>query len=395
MSQPAPSPTPAPAAPAAVPPAAPAPTAPPAEPTVDQIEQAIAGGNLEQIDRLMKESTAPRQAPPAQPAAPTSEKEASTPAAPAQPPADDNQPGTKNFRMVATSDKEAEVFRLMKESEIAHRADPSKPVITLEQAFAQVYKSAAPTPAAIPEKPAGEAQPTEQPPPADPLKEFDDKIAGFDTKANELQTQLQKAIDDMDGGTIAKLNREIAQNEIARARAEDAKAAHVANQQSSVEQKQRAAEKADHEAAVAMYPELGVKDSAQRKDFENFIKERTANPDYDGIFASPRWRSFLAREWADLRGYAPANRKADVPPVPAPVPPAASAAAPKTSAPPPAVPKPRASAADVVGAQDVPGNPSFDQNPTPTDEVIGDLSLEQINRTMAELHKQRVGQGRG
>ena len=67
-------------------------------------------------------------------------------------------------------------------------------------------------------------------------------------------------------------------------------------------QRQRALESRNN--AVSNYPELENKNSVYRKEFDHFVSNAEQNPDYAGVFSSPRWPEIMANEFAISKGVA-------------------------------------------------------------------------------------------
>lgn len=374
------SPSPA-AAPAVTPPVE---NAAPAAPTLEQLEQAIADASPEELESLMTataahgaavkgraaaEPEAPAEAEPAAetPAAPAeSAPAASAEAEEAEPVAEPGKP--PQYRLRGRDDKETQFLALVKAGK------------TVPEATAAIYGEQPAKPAAA--TPPAET-PAETPAAEDPAAKIDAQVAEIDTKLATVRANLKKANEDMDADQQTALQEELADLKMAKMQAVQSKANLAQQAEQTAQAAAKSVEKQDMDAVVALYPELGQKGSPERAKFDNFVKERSANSDYDGIFASPKWRSFLAREWAELEGVVPVSRRQATPPA------APAAQPPRTNNAPPSQPnRPRAVAADAVGAREAPSQRSFEQTPTDLASYIENLTdPTEIERLMNDVHR--------
>ncbi len=377
------SPSPA-AAPSVTPPAE---NTPPAAPTLEQIEQAIADASPEELERAMTATaahgaTVKARQPVEQAAAPAEEAPAApaeTPPAAATPPAEteEAEPAAEagkppQFRIRGRDDKETQFLALIKAGK------------TVPEATATVYGVQPAKAAAAAATPPPAETPAETETPAeDPAAKIDAQVADIDTKLATVRANLKKANEDMDADQQTALQEELADLKMAKLQAQQSKQALIQQAEQSAQQAAKSVEKQDMDAVVSLYPELGQKGSPERAKFDAFVKERSANSDYDGIFASPKWRSFLAREWAELEGVVPVSRRQATPPAaPAVTPPRAN------NAPPSQPNRPRAVAADAVGAREAPSQRSFEQTPADAASYIENLTdPTEIERLMNEVHR--------
>lgn len=354
--------------------------------TPEQIEQAIADATPEQLDQLMTATaahgaTVKARQPVEEAAAPTEEAPAApaeTPPAAATPPAESEEaePAAETgkppqFRIRGRDDKETQFLALIKAGK------------TVPEATATVY-GVQPAKAAVAATPPPAETPAETEPAAeDPAAKIDAQVADIDTKLAAVRANLKKANEDMDADQQTALQEELADLKMAKLQAQQSKQALVQQAEQAAQQAAKSVERQDMEAVVSLYPELGQKGSPERAKFDAFVKERSANSDYDGIFASPKWRSFLAREWAELEGVVPVSRRQATPPAaPAATPPRAN------NAPPSQPNRPRAVAADAVGAREAPSQRSFEQTPADVASLIEGLTdPKEIDRLMAEVHR--------
>ena len=102
----------------------------------------------------------------------------------------------------------------------------------------------------------------------------------------------------------------------------------------TAEQTFRQKEKENTQTAMQAFPTLADKASADRVEFDRFLALKANDPDYSGIFGSPRWPIILAREFAEARGLRQATAAGTAtPPAPAAPPAAGAPVAPQTVVP--------------------------------------------------------------
>lgn len=377
------------ASPAAGSPPAPAssPSTASAAPTAESLSADINSFSRADLDMMLTapppSETAPQAPAPAAPAAapstpakadvPPPEKPAHEPPPPAQPKTeDDDQPdehGVKAIKVRPADYKEQEVLRLMKPR------DGSKG-LTLPEAYQRVYGAEQP-------KPADKGTTTETTPPADPAAQVTAQITEKETALAQAEAKLKKAADDMDVAEVARLTRETIriESEISglKSKAEQVRADAERQQTASAEQIFRQQEKQNTSKAIELFPALAKADNAERKEFDAFIEAKAQDPEYSGIFSSPRWPLIMAREFAEGKGWSPTAKRTDTPP-----------ASPVTTTPPNqpvvAAPAARATAAAVIE----PGNPgsgSFTPTADALERDLGKYTAKQLDEMLAEQNR--------
>lgn len=340
--------TPAPAEGSAPAPAQP----PPAAPSAEQLRTDIPSFSAKQLDDLLVAEPPAEPAPTPAPATP--EKPDDAPADPETPDKPDEQPQgeehedddpqPKAIKIKPSDFKEQEVLRLMKPRD-------GKPGLTLQQAYAKVYGNETATPA--------KETTTEPEAPASPTAGIEKSIGEKQAQLEKVEADLKKAADDMDIAAVTKLTRDAARLE---RDIENLHAEAKATKQSAEQAAQntfRQTQATYTQQAVEMFPTLRDVKSAERQEFDAFIKEKfEKDPEYGPIFDSPKWPLILAKEFAEVKGWTPAkaSRTADAPAKPA------APSAPKF----PAAPAARASAASVVE----PGADGSGSKFTPTVEQL-------------------------
>jgi hypothetical protein len=300
------------------------------------------------------------------PAAPPEPDPAPAPVEPAVEPDPTAPEKLGKFRLTATSYRDAEVMRLIAKSQAENRADPSKPVLSLKDAVAAVYGE----PKAEPKKDAAPDTP-----PANPTAGIDAQIEAAKGEIAKLEADLAKAADEVDGKKIASLTLEISRRErrIENMEGEKARMAKEAEHQAASAQEQIFRQKVSDAAKQSKkdYPAIADATSETGQEFRSFLDQKMTDPDYEGVFASPRWPVILAREFAEAKGLKPTA--AGTPPA-APPP-----AAPKPSAP---TPQPRATAATVVTPAAT-GAPTFAPTAEGLKKLLPDAPVKFLDELLA------------
>lgn len=345
---------------------APEPT-PAAAPTAEQLSSAIPTFTTDQLDELLEASPAAAPAPAAPAAAPAAAAPAEgapAPAAPAKTEGDAEPEDGEHITSIKVKPndyREQEVLRLMKPRD-------GSPALTLQQAYARVYGEADGKPA--------EAKKDE--PPADPTAPIVAEITAAETALADLEKQIAKASEDMDLAAVTKLTREAVRAEQKIQSLRDKVEATKQSAEQAATQSFRQIQANYTKQAVELYPALRDTANADRKEFDAFIAAKYNDPEFQGIFESPRWPLIMAKEFAESKGWTPASKST----APAP---AAAPAAPAPKQPTPVAPSAaRATAAAVVA----PGAPGEGSTFTPTKETlmanVDKLSAKELDALLAK-----------
>lgn len=162
---------------------------------------------------------------------------------------------------------------------------------TFADAVKVIYQSAAPS------KTTSESQQTVEGQP-DPLKRFDDAAATVKAEIAALEKKVDDAADSLDTAKALKFQQELFRKEIALRALESEKETFVSQQRARVASTLRTKAEESRDAVFTEFPVLKDANSTERKQFDAFIAERQADPDYADIFVSPRWPQLMAREFA-------------------------------------------------------------------------------------------------
>lgn len=304
--------------PAASPSPAPASTATPAAPSTAELISAASNSSSAELESLLGDSptvATPSVVPPVTPPgdAPVVPPVVPPVAPPAEPPVvDEADPleGIKGIKIKPSDFQEMEVLRLMKPRD-------GQKGLTMREAYARVYGENTPTADKAPEAPTA------------PVKsEFDTQIDTVAAEIADLEKKIDAAADQADTREVSKLTREVSKKERDLERLNDRKAHAEQSKKDQVEQTEtntfRQKQLKSRDELIAKYPVLGDKTSTERREFDEYVKLKSGDPEYSEIFNSPRWPVIMGREFAEAKGLTGAAKPAPtLPDAPPPVAPAA------------------------------------------------------------------------
>lgn len=194
----------------------------------------------------------------------------------------DTDDGLKKRRVRPRSDLDQQVIDLYKSEGFKG---------TFADAVKVIYQNAAPS------KPTSESQQTVEGQP-DPLKRFDDAVTSVKAEIADLEKKVSDAADALDTAKALKLQQELFRKEIALRTVESEKETFISQQRARVASTLRTKAEESRDAVFTEYPVLKDTNSTERKQFDAFVAEKQADPDYADIFVSPRWPQLMAREFA-------------------------------------------------------------------------------------------------
>ena len=276
-----------------------------AAPSAAELRTAASTLSVSEMDGMLddKPSAAPAVETAAAPVAPAATP-AAAPAAPVEE-SDGNDPleSIKGIKIKPNDYREQEVFRLMKPKN-GERA------LTLQEAVAKVYPQAAVTTEA--------AKPTTTEASPEPAKaDSDSRTEAINSDIKKLEAAIDAAAEDMNAKEVAKLSRELSRKERELERIteqkDSAEKAKQAEAEASVNNTFRQKQLSARDELVAKFPVLGDKTSTERQEFDQWLGLKQGDPDYESVFASPRWPLILGREFAEAKGLSGTARPAQSP----------------------------------------------------------------------------------
>lgn len=157
-----------------------------------------------------------------------------------------------------------------------------------------------------------EAQTAPQPSPiSTPTQEVEaaepDPIQGIDKRADdirasilELEGQVEQAAEDLETTQALKLQRQIMKQELELQNLTLRKQQMEQENQNHAYQTHRSKAMESRDRVYERFPVLQDKQSVYRKQFDDYVANAQADPDYAAVFDSPKWPELLANEFASL-----------------------------------------------------------------------------------------------
>lgn len=157
------------------------------------------------------------------------------------------------------------------------------------------------------------ATPTEGKPPEGEVKAEESKLTELQTEVAELEKEAKDAAEDLDTAKAFELQSQIMEKKMALLRLENEEQRKAEQLQASHYETYRRKAVESRDRAIQRYPVLADEDGVERKLFDQFIKERQADPDYVAVFDSPKWVELMANEFAQANNMqAPAPNPQDL-----------------------------------------------------------------------------------
>ena len=186
-----------------------------------------------------------------------------------------------------------------------------------EEAFKEVYGDNAPTPKVdeAKEAKADEAKKAEEQ--ADSkMTQFDANIEKAENELSEMEQRLADANEAEDIAASTKLTREIVNKEFEVKELKGSREQFLENQTQEELSAHDTKVQSSADEVYDKFPTLADETSADRKEFIEFYTEKGKDPDYAGVFKSPKWPEIMAREFTMSKGILPAGAKPQESPTP-------------------------------------------------------------------------------
>lgn len=152
-----------------------------------------------------------------------------------------------------------------------------------------------------------------------------DPISGLDKQSDdirasilELEGKVEKAAEDLETTEALKLQREIMKQELQLQQLAIQKQQMERDREQEVYQSHRSKAMESRDRVYERYPDLQNKESVYRKQFDDYVAKAQTDPDYAGVFESPRWPELMASEFASANPPPAPQQPAPQPQAPAP-----------------------------------------------------------------------------
>ena len=136
----------------------------------------------------------------------------------------------------------------------------------------------------------------------DPLNQYDDRVAEIRNEITELEVKVDEAADNLETAEALKLQREITRRELEVQNLQSSKESEIQRRRDAEYNTHRTKAMESRDRALQMHPELQDKDSVPRKQFDEYVRQAQDDPDYVGVFQSPKWPEIMAREFMARTG---------------------------------------------------------------------------------------------
>lgn len=155
----------------------------------------------------------------------------------------------------------------------------------------------------------------------DPIQGIDKQADDIRASILELEGEVEKAAEDLETTQALKLQRQIMKQELELQNLTLRKQQMEQENQNQVYQTHRSKAMESRDRVYERFPDLQDKQSVYRKQFDDYVANAQADPDYAAVFDSPKWPELLANEFASMSPPpAPAQPEAQQPQAAAPQP---------------------------------------------------------------------------
>ena len=155
----------------------------------------------------------------------------------------------------------------------------------------------------------------------DPIQGIDKQADDIRASILELEGKVEQAAEDLETTQALKLQREIMKQELELQNLTLRKQQMEQANQNQVYQTHRTKAMESRDRVYERFPILQDKQSVYRKQFDDYVANAQADPDYAAVFDSPKWPELLANEFASMTPPpAPAQPQAQQPQAVAPQP---------------------------------------------------------------------------
>ena len=136
----------------------------------------------------------------------------------------------------------------------------------------------------------------------DPISEYDQRVESLRSEISDLEIQVDEAADNLETAEALKLQREITRRELEAQTLISNKESELRRRKDAEYNTHRTKAMESRDLALQMHPELQDTDSIPRKQFDEYVRQAQDDPDYVGVFQSPKWPEIMAREFIARTG---------------------------------------------------------------------------------------------
>lgn len=130
-----------------------------------------------------------------------------------------------------------------------------------------------------------------------PFEQHEAKVSSLQSEIAELETKITDATDNLDTGEALTYQRDLMRKEMEIKSINDDRSRKMESARQREYDAHRSRAMESRETVFEQYPVLADANGVERKRFDAFISKAQENPDYAGVFDSPKWPELMAREF--------------------------------------------------------------------------------------------------
>jgi len=127
---------------------------------------------------------------------------------------------------------------------------------------------------------------------------YDTKVNDINAEISELEEKVKQAADDLETTQALTLQREVMRKELELQQLNSRREREQEAAQSQAENYHREKAVGSRDRVYQRFPTLQNKGSIERKQFDEYVRVASENPDYQPVFDSPLWPEIMASEFA-------------------------------------------------------------------------------------------------
>ena len=127
---------------------------------------------------------------------------------------------------------------------------------------------------------------------------YDAKVADINAEISELEEKVKQAADDLETTEALNLQRQVMRKELELQQLNSRREREHEAAQSEAIHYHREKAVGSRDRVYQRFPTLQDKGSIERKQFDEYVRVASENPDYQPVFDSPLWPEIMASEFA-------------------------------------------------------------------------------------------------
>ena len=127
---------------------------------------------------------------------------------------------------------------------------------------------------------------------------YDAKVTDINAEISELEEKVKQAADDLETTEALSLQRQVMRKELELQQLNSRREREQEAAQSEAAQYHKEKAVGSRDRVYQRFPTLQNKGSIERKQFDEYVRVASENPDYQPVFDSPLWPEIMASEFA-------------------------------------------------------------------------------------------------